>query len=216
MSIRAAKLDKKDVVKVYAKTALIYDVWGKLTETHARKRAIALADIQDGESVLEVAVGTGLMFEEVLTANPNGHNQGIDLTPAMLKRARSRVAKLGVDNYELALGDAYALEFPDDRFDVLINNYMFDLLPEKDFALVLGEFKRVLKPGGRIVLVNMAQAERFYQRVWEWMYRISPGLMGGCRGVSLSPTMQALGLRDIYRETVSQLGFPSEVLWATV
>lgn len=216
MSVRTAKLSKNEVVKVYSQTAFIYDIWGMLAETKARKRAIALANIQNGESVLEVAVGTGLTFREILKANPSGNNFGVDLTPAMVEKAKLRAAKLEVDNYHISVGDAYDLRFPDDQFDMLINNYMFDLLPEEDFTLVLNEFKRVLKPKGRIVLVNMTKGERFYQHFWELVYRINPKWLGGCRGVWLSQAMQGVGFNNIYRETVSRLGFPSEIITATV
>lgn len=216
MSIAIAKLGKKDVVAVYSQAAVIYDVWGTLTETRARKRALTLAHIQNGESVLEVAVGTGLTFLEILRANPTGENVGVDLTPAMLAQAQLKAAKSGIRNYQIKVGDAYALDFPDHQFDLLMNNYMFDLLPEKDFGPVLKEFKRVLKPDGRMVLVNMTQGERGYQRFWESIYRINPRWLGGCRGVRLAATMQQVGFRNIHRETVSQLGFPSEIIAAQV
>lgn len=214
MSIANAKLKKNDVVEVYTQTAPIYDVSGSLTETKARKRSLTLAEIKDGESILEVAIGTGLTFQEIIISNPNGQNVGVDLTPAMLEKAKSRVRKLGVDNYQISVGDAYDLKFPDHQFDLLMNNYMFDLLPEKDFVLVLKEFKRVLKPDGRTVLVNMTKGEHFYQRFWESVYRINPRWLGGCRGVLLSESMQIAGFTDIHRETISQMGFPSEIISA--
>ncbi len=72
MTIATAKLSKTEVVKVYSQNAPVYDVWGVLTETKARRRALELAQIRDGESILEVAVGTGLTFQEILKANPHG------------------------------------------------------------------------------------------------------------------------------------------------
>jgi ubiquinone/menaquinone biosynthesis C-methylase UbiE len=214
MAIAPIKLEKKDVIKVYTRTAPVYDVWGSLTETKARQKALQLAQIKDGICVLEVAIGTGLTFQEILKANPNGQNIGVDLTPAMLEKARSRMGKLGLANYQVSLGDAYDLKFEDNQFDLLMNNYMFDLLPEKDFVVVLKEFERVLKPNGRIVLVNMTKGEHFYERFWETVYRVNPRWLGGCRGVLLSEAMQQAGFTDIKRETVSQLGFPSEIISA--
>ncbi len=216
MTIVAAKLDKEDVVDVYSQTAPVYDLWGSLTETKARKKALILANIQNGESILEVAIGTGLTFREIIRANPGGQNIGIDLTPAMLDKARSRVAKSRANNYQISVGDAYDLKFTDHQFDLLMNNYMFDLLPEKDFIPVLKEFKRVLKPHGRIVLVNMTKGEHFYQRFWEAVYRINPRWLGGCRGVFLSQAMQTVGFKNIYRETTSQMGFQSEIISASI
>lgn len=216
MSIAAAKLKKKNVVDVYTQTAPIYDLWGSLTETKARRRSLALAQILDGMSILEVAIGTGLTFEEIIKANPNGQNVGVDLTPAMLEKAKGRLRKLGMTNYQVAVGDAYDLKFADAQYDLLMNNYMFDLLPEKDFVTVLREFKRVLKPGGRLVLVNMTKGERFYERFWETVYRVNPRWLGGCRGVLLSEALQEAGFTQVTRETISQFGFPSEIISARI
>lgn len=215
MSINDAKLNKKEVVQVYSQRAFFYDVWGNLTEAKARRRALQLANIQDGESVLEVAVGTGLAFREIVRVNPNGQNFGIDLTQAMLDRARKKLGQTEA-HYQLSVGDAYDLRFANSQFDVLINNYMFDLLPEADFVKVLNGFKRVLKPSGRLILVNMTKGEHFYQNFYESLYRINPSWMGGCRGVQLAKTLPKVGFKNISREMTSQLGFPSEILTATL
>ena len=216
MTIAAAKLKKEDVVDVYTQTAPIYDLWGSLTETKARTRSLALAQIQDGMHILEVAIGTGLTFQEILRTNPSGQNVGVDLTPAMLNKARARISKLGMDNFQILAGDAYNLKFPDHQIDLLMNSYMFDLLPEKDFVPVLREFRRVLKPTGRIVLVNMTKCEHFYERFWETVYQINPRWLSGCRGVLLSGAMREAGFAELTRETVVRFGFPSEIISAKV
>lgn len=208
-----AKISKDRVPDVYRRIAPVYDVWAWLTERNARERCLELAAIRDGESVLEVAVGTGLTFLQILEANPSGQNEGIDLTPAMLQRAEARVARIRPSSYELRVGDAYDLPFADDSFDVLVNNYMFDLLPERDFPVVLEEFKRVLRPCGRLAIVNMTQGKRWYNSTWSIVYRMNPRLLGGCRSVSLLPFVQAIGFRDTTREYLSQLTFPSEVVF---
>lgn len=213
MSMNAARLNKTDVVEVYSRIAWFYDLWGTLAESRARRRALELAGVRNGESVLEVAVGTGLTFRELLRANPDGANHGIDLTEAMLAKARDKAQQSGA-RHELSVGDAYDLRFADASFDVLMNNYMFDLLPEPDFERVLTQFRRVLKPNGRLVLVNMTQGERFHQRLYETIYRINPGWMGGCRGVHLSDALSRVGFGNVTREMISQVGFPSEILTA--
>jgi ubiquinone/menaquinone biosynthesis C-methylase UbiE len=214
MNFSAIKLDKPQVVDVYTRMASIYDLWGSLTETKARERSMALAQIHNGETILEVAVGTGLTFREILKINPEGQNFGIDLTPAMLKKARQKADQVGGANYQLTSGDAYHLQFSDAYFDLLINNFMFDLLPEKDFPIVLAEFRRVLKPGGRLLLVNMTKPERWYQRIYEGVYKLNPRWLGGCRGVLLQSSLETSGFGQIQREMVSQLGFPAEILTA--
>lgn len=211
-----AQIDKSQVTEIYRKIAPSYDLWAWLTESKARDRCLQLAAIQDGEDVLEVAVGTGLAFERILAANPSGRNEGIDLTEAMLIRAGRKAAKSGSDNYRLRVGDAYDLDFPDDCFDVLVNNYMFDLLPRQDFLTVLEEFRRVLRPGGRLAMVNMTKGERCYNGIWERIYRVNPALLGGCRGVSVISQMEMCGFRQIKREYMSQLTFPSEIVCAVL
>jgi ubiquinone/menaquinone biosynthesis C-methylase UbiE len=209
-----ARISQGHISDLYRKIAPGYDIWARVTESKARDRCLEIAAIQDGESVLEVAVGTGLAFERILKANPAGRNEGIDLTEAMLIRAEKRAASTGVKSYRLIVGDAYALDFPDNEFDVLINNYMFDLLPEDDFPTVLAEFRRVLRPGGRLLLVNMTKGMRWYNSIWEWVYRMNPAWLGGCRGVQVLPVLGQVGFDTAGRQYISQMTFPSEVIYA--
>ena len=207
-----ARITKEQIPDVYGRIAPLYDVWAWLTERDARERCLELAAIRDGEDVLEVAVGTGLTFVKILEANPSGRNEGIDLTPAMLIHAERRAARARHDSYNLQVGDAFDLPFPDDNFDVLVNNYMFDLLPERDFVRVVEEFKRVLRPGGRLAMVNMTDGKHWYNGIWSGLYQVSPALLGGCRSVSLLPVLLLCGFRETRREYVSQFTFPSEVV----
>lgn len=208
-----AKLSKQEIPQIYASKAAVYDIWGKLTESKAQRRCMEIAAIRDGEAVLEVAVGTGLTFQQILQKNPSGINEGIDLTEAMLAEAKQKAALTKATNYQLRVGDAYQLDFPDAHFDLLINNYMFDLLPEEDFPQVISEFKRVLKPNGRLVLVNMARNGRWFSKIWDTVYRIQPAWLGGCRGVSVLDYVQAAGFQQTSREFISQMSFPSEIIY---
>jgi ubiquinone/menaquinone biosynthesis C-methylase UbiE len=212
--MRDAGLPRSRVSGIYRKIAPVYDTWARLTESKARERCLELVAIRNGETVLEVAAGTGLMFARILEATPAGRNEGVDLTDAMLARARRRAAESGADHYRLRIGDAYDLDFEDNSFDVLVNNYMFDLLPRADFPAVLAEFRRVLRPGGRLALVNMTHGERWYNRIWDSVYRINPALLGGCRGVTLLADVKNGGFRDVRREYLTQWTFPSEIIVA--
>ena len=85
------KGSKDDLRRLYARLSRIYDFWGSLTEAKAVNKALALANIRDGESLLEVAVGTGVVFERLVRLNPGGENEGVDLSPEMLARAERRL-----------------------------------------------------------------------------------------------------------------------------
>lgn len=214
VELHAAAVPQSQIPSVYDRIAPVYDFWGWFTERRARARALELAAVRDGESVLEVAVGTGLAFRELVRANPHGRTHGIDISPGMLARAERKVRPLP-GQWHLGHGSALALPFPDAAFDLLLNNYMFDLLSVPEIARALVEFRRVLRPGGRLVLVNMTHGESAATRLFEAAYRLSPRLMGGCRGVRLAPLLARFGFcLSRPREFIAESFFPSEVLLA--
>jgi ubiquinone/menaquinone biosynthesis C-methylase UbiE len=95
-----------------------------------------------------------------------------------------------------------------------VGRFWFDLIPERDFIAILNEFKRVLRHGGRVVLVNMTKGPRWFNAIWDWFYKLQPSLLGGCRGVEIAPYVARVGFEEIRREFVSQFMFPSEVVYA--
>ncbi len=216
--ILRARLPQERIRRTYTWIAPTHDLMAWLTSTRARRLGLRWAGVRDGEHVLEVAVGTGLTFRRLLKANPSGRTVGIDRTPAMLRRARRRAQRVAHTcaapcRYRLRLGDARALHFPDASFDCLVNSYMLDLLPEETFLPVLRAFRRVLRPGGRLVLMNMTHGRRRRERTWALLYRLWPPLLGGCRPVQAAPYLKAAGFRHVRRARVSQMAFPSEVVY---
>lgn len=210
----AAPVPQEQIGALYDSLAPAYDIWAFATESKARKRALALARVQDGETILEVAAGTGLLFEQILQRNPRGRNIGIDLSEGMLAKARSRARKHAEAEYELRLGSALDLPVASDSIDLLINTYMFDLLSEEDMATALHEFARVLRPGGRIVLVNMAHGRTPMSRLYERISRRSPRTLGGCRGVDVAHVLPHHGFAVDKTEYHQQCLFPSEIVTA--
>ena len=132
----------------------------------------------------------------------------------MLKKAEKRLRKLSGANYTLSIGTAFNLPIEYSSVDVLMNNYMFDLMSEEDMDRALVEFKRVLKNGGRLVLINMTQGECLGSSIYSHIYNISPKTMGGCRGVTLSDRLIMHGFKIATREYYQQMLFPSEVILA--
>ena len=213
-NILDARISQSQIGSMYDKIAPIYDIWGKLTESQARNRALELSEIKDGQAILEVAVGTGLAFYEIVKRNPNGTNIGIDLSPGMLGKAKNRVSKLSESNYSLDVGNAFGLSNEDESIDTLVNNYMFDLISFEDMDKILLEFRRVLKTDGKLILVNMTEGERFGSKIYDVIYNISPKTMGGCRGIKLTEKLQQYGFNVAAREYFQQMLFPAEVILA--
>jgi len=99
-SMLDAKVSQSEIPGVYDSLSTTYDIWGKLAETKARSRALELADIHDGQKILEVAVVTGLAFYQIVKKNPGGTNIGIDISSGMLKKAAKRLQSLAGANYQ--------------------------------------------------------------------------------------------------------------------
>ena len=208
------QIPQDQVAEIYNGLAWIYDVWAGLTESKARARALELADIKGNMHVMEVAVGTGLAFAEIVRRNPGGRNVGIDLSPGMLGKAQARLQKQELTNFHLSVGSAFDIAEADGSFDVLMNNYMFDLLPADDWPRVLAAFHRVLKPGGRLVMSGMTPSEGFGCGIYDRIYDMSPRMMGGCRGIRMAGPLEDNGFSVISRDYIQQMLFPSEIILA--
>ena len=106
------------------------------------------------------------------------------------------------------------LPFADASFDLLVNAYMLDLLSRDDIPRALGEFKRVLRPGGRLMLSNMTEGQKHRHQIRDWLYAHNINLTANCSGVLAAPVLAELGYSDIHRECVTQAMFPAELVTA--
>jgi ubiquinone/menaquinone biosynthesis C-methylase UbiE len=167
-SIQAAK-DNERKRCAYAKEAPTYDQEMDFFErrvigTEHRSWACSRAT---GDT-LEVAIGTGLNIPHY----PNGLNlTGLDLSPEMLALARARAQQTG-RSVELLEGDAQHLPFSDESFDTVLCTYALCSVP--DDARVVSEMGRVLKPHGRLILVDHVRSS-FPPFYWlQWLYEFIP------------------------------------------
>jgi phosphatidylethanolamine/phosphatidyl-N-methylethanolamine N-methyltransferase len=134
---------------VYDKLAKVYDLTFGPTLHPGRLQAIQRMDIQPGERVLEVGVGTGInlpLYPKEATVT------GIDFSSSMLEKARERVSRKWLRHMRLLQMDAADLKFSDDSFDIVYAPYLISVVP--DPVKVAREMRRVCRPGGRIIFLN--------------------------------------------------------------
>lgn len=182
-------------------------------ERRAKALALDKLALSPGLHVLQVGVGTGVEQAVLQRATaPTGLVVGYDLTRRMLELTRRRVAT------PLCEGTVSQLPFADQQFERVFSAYVLDLLPVALQPLALRELCRVLRPGGRLVLIHMTSpADPLSRGVvagWELAFRLNPCLVGGCRPVQLYAGLVQAGLR-VERQVIVEFGFPSEVLVAT-
>jgi phosphatidylethanolamine/phosphatidyl-N-methylethanolamine N-methyltransferase len=148
-ALSVAAVENDFVEGVYDKLAKVYDLIFGPTLHPGRIQAIQHMNIQPGERVLEVGVGTGIN----LSLYPKqAMVTGIDFSSSMLEKARERAARKGLRNLRLLQMDAADLKFADDSFDIVYAPYLISVVP--DPVKVAQEMRRVCRPGGRIIFLN--------------------------------------------------------------
>jgi ubiquinone/menaquinone biosynthesis C-methylase UbiE len=116
--------------------------------TAARQASWFLPHLAPGMTLLDCGCATGSITVGLAEAVAPGQATGIDIAEVEIERARARVAEAGVENLRFAVGNVYALEFPDNHFDAAFAHNVLEHVAEPERAL--REMHRVLKPGGVI------------------------------------------------------------------
>ena len=200
-----AALSSKKIRKLYDLLSPIYDLLTRY-ESGSLRRAIDIADVEPGFKVLEVGFGTGRTLPELIKrAGEKGGVHGLDISPKMTERASRKIKRHGLsERVHLVIGDAENLPFSDSSFNLVFSSYLLDLVDAKVIPNVLSEFKRVLRPDGRLVIVSLSRGSKWWDnmRPYEWIYEMSPSLLGGCRPISVKPYIAEAGFKSIHHELI--------------
>jgi arsenite methyltransferase len=150
---------------------------------------VALAGIEPGQVIVDLGCGAGIdLLLAAKRVGPTGRVIGIDMTDAMIERARRNAAEAGFDNIEVRKGIIEELPVEDGSVDWVISNCVINLSPEKH--RVFAEIARVLKPGGRMSVSDIV-ADDLPDEV-----RTDPGLYSSCVAGAIGEAEYLQGLRD--------------------
>src|SRR5688572_5685438 len=194
-------------------TQIIYDfhsrfydaTFGRLVKKRIA-RAISHMNIQEGENVLDLGIGTGVS----LAFYPQqARVLGVDLSSGMLREARRKIEERGMSNARVFQADALKLPFADDTFDHVFISHVISVVSDP-YRLVI-EAQRVAKPGARIVIVNHFQStNRFLALIEKWLCPLCTKL-GWRSDLALQDLIRRTGVSVDYRYKLDSID-----LWETV
>ncbi len=175
--------------------------------TGQRVEVLRRLELRLGEAVLDVGVGPGLLLRDLaLSVGAGGKAVGLDMSAPMIEIARHRCD--GLSQVAFEQGNAMKLPFPDAAFDVAVSTQVYEYVP--DMALALRELYRVMKPGGRILILDTdwdslvlhtndrARQARILE-VWD------EHLADAHLPATLSPKLRAAGFQITRREIIPLL-----------
>jgi arsenite methyltransferase len=156
----------------------------------------AIASLKPGDIVLDLGAGAG--FDAFLAARqvgPSGRVIGVDMTPAMLEKARHNAAKAGINNVEFRLGEIEHLPVADASVDVIISNCVINLSPDK--RAVFAEAFRALKSGGRLAISDVVATAQIPDALAKSLAAHAACVAGAADTGSVKAMLAAAGFSDI-------------------
>jgi phosphatidylethanolamine/phosphatidyl-N-methylethanolamine N-methyltransferase len=196
----ATAVERTSTVEIlYERLAPVYDLVYGLGLHHGRQLALSRLAPAPRQRICEVGVGTGL---SALGYPPDCDVVGLDLSAAMLQRAKKRIARRGLSQIRLCRMDAGRLAFRDGHFDAVYAAYVINVVP--DPIAVACELARVCRPGGRLVFLNhFADGPGHRGVVDHWLGRVATRLGGTHWDIGLDPFLRGTGLVPFSVEAVN-------------
>jgi SAM-dependent methyltransferase len=156
----------------------------------------ALASLREGEVVLDLGSGAGFdCFLAARKVGPKGKVIGIDMTPEMIEKARENAKKNGIENVEFRPGEIENLPVENDSVDAVISNCVINLSADK--PAVFREIHRVLKPGGRVAISDVALLKELPEKIRENAEAYVSCLAGAMLVHDYKKLVESSGLKDV-------------------
>ena len=208
---------KEETKAYYNKIAKVYDLLAEHAEQPMREKGLEKLAPQPGEQVLEIGFGTGHCLVEIAASvGPEGKVLGIEISDSMLELSRELLEKQGfAARAELVCGDAEKMPYADNTLDGIFTSFTLELFDTPEIRNVLAECLRVLKPGGRLVVVAMSKVGKqgVLVKAYEWTHKHFPNLMD-CRPIYVQRALEAAGF-EIKEADVENMWVPVEIVLAS-
>jgi len=157
---------------------------------------VAIASLKEGETVLDLGSGAGFdCFLAAKKVGQNGRVIGVDMTPEMIDKARENAQKGDFANVEFRLGEIEHLPVADNSVDVIISNCVVNLAPDKHD--VMKEAYRVLKPGGRILISDLALRGELPRKILDDMAAYVSCVAGAIHIDDYKKAVQSAGFKNV-------------------
>ena len=198
----------------YNKISHVYDLLSERSEAPMRKAGLDLLKPKAGESILELGFGTGHTLASLAKAlGPRGTVFGLDLSDKMAKLAKDNLAKAGLlDRARIRCGDATQLPYASGSMDGVFMSFTLELFDTPEILGVLGECKRVLRPGGRIVVVGMSKEgpKEPLVNAFEWTHQHFPNFLD-CRPIYVRRALETAGFA-VRKALIKHMWIPVEII----
>ena len=205
---------KQQTRAFYNKISHVYDLLSERSEAPMRRAGVELLRAKPGESILEIGFGTGHTLVSLAKAvGPKGKVFGLDLSDKMAKLAKETLAKAGLlDRARIRCGDAAQLPYSAGSMDGVFMSFTLELFDTPEIPKVLNECKRVLRPGGRIVVVGMSKdgPKDTLVNVFEWAHKHFPQFLD-CRPIYVRRALEKAGFA-IGKAVTKHMWIPVEIV----
>jgi len=156
----------------------------------------AIAALREGERVLDLGSGAGFdCFLAAQQVGPSGMVIGVDMTAAMVTKARANATKIGSKNVEFRLGEIERVPVADASIDVILSNCVLNLSPDK--AAVFREAHRVLAPGGRLAIADVVALAPIPDELQSRVEALTGCISGAARVDDLERMLRDAGFEDV-------------------
>ncbi len=216
--ILRAKASPSQIRQAYDTLSRFYRLV-EVSESGLRRRGLELLSAKSGEKVLEIGFATGSALKEIATAiGEKGRAYGIEIAPRMIELTQKRLQKAGLEKrVSLSQGDARRLPYSDRQFNAVYIAGTLELFDTSDIPMVLGEIKRVLKKGGRLVVSSLSRRGKessLFVRSYDWLHRRFPRYLN-CRTIYPTEAVARAGFSITQTEPFKVAAAPYEIVLAT-